>query len=100
MATGGWPASTADLYLPCDSIGWLDPAGRLQMHTVTAVAGSASDGAAVASISPPIRRSPTAGTPLLAEPSQVWRPAEDAPHIRHLPSQMVEFRLNLEETLW
>ncbi len=100
IVTAGWPASAANLYLPGDSIGWLDPTGRAQMHMVTAPAGSTAAGLCTIAITPPIRRSPTSGTPLLAAPAPVWRLAQDAPRIGHLPNGMVEFTLDIEEALF
>lgn len=100
IATKGWPASEADLYLPGDLIGWNDPTGRAQLHMVTGATGSDGSGECVVPISPPIRRSPANEQALLAAPVGVFRLAEDAPRIRHLPSQMVEFGLVIEETLW
>jgi hypothetical protein len=97
IVTAGWPANTANLYLPGDSIGWLDPTGRAQMHLVTAAAGSTSAGVCTVAISPPIRRSPGSATPLLAAPSPVWRLAQDAQRIGHQTNGMVEFSLDIEE---
>jgi hypothetical protein len=100
IVTQGWPASTANLYLPGDTIGWLDPSGRPQMHLVTAAVGSTGAGTAAVSITPPIRRSPNSGAPLLANPAPVWRLAADTQRVRHLPNQMVEFTFEIEESLW
>jgi len=100
IVTQGWPASTANLYLPGDSIGWLDPTGRAQMHLVTAAAGSTSAGVCTVAISPPIRRSPNSATPLLAAPTPVWRLAQDAPRIVHQANGMVEFNLDIEEAIY
>jgi hypothetical protein len=100
IVTGGWPASTANLYLPGDTIGWLDPTGRAQMHMVTAAASSTDAGVCTVAISPPIRRSPNTATPLLAAPTPVWRLAQDAQRIGHQASGMVEFSLDIEEAIF
>ena len=100
IITKGWPVSTADLYLPGDAIGWLDPTGRAQMHMVTAAVGSTGGGGATVSITPPIRRSPANDAALLADPAPVWRLTSDTQRIRHMPNQMVEFQFEIEETLW
>jgi hypothetical protein len=100
IVTAGWPASTANLYLPGDTIGWVDPTGRAQMHLVTAAASSTGAGLCTVAISPPIRRSPNTATPLLAAPSPVWRLAQDAQRIGHQANGMVEFSLDIEETIF
>jgi len=100
IVTVGWPGSTANLYLPGDSIGWLDPTGRAQMHLATAAASSDGAGACTVAISPPIRRSPNSATPLLAAPTPVWRLAQDVQRIGHQANGMVEFSLDIEEAIY
>lgn len=100
IVTSGWPVSTSNLYLPGDTIGWLDPTGRAQMHFVTAAAGSNGSGVCTVAISPPIRRSPTNAAPLLAAPSPVWRLAQDAQRISHTAIGIVEFSLDIEEAIF
>lgn len=100
IGTKGWPGSSANIYLPGDSIGWTDPTGRAQMHMVTAPVSSTGSGTATVPITPPIRRSPSNNAALLADPAPVWRLTADTQRIRHMPNQMVEFQFEIEETLW
>ena len=107
LSTRGWPASTANIFMPGDFLSWLDPTGRPQLHqvfglTTGGASGVPSDAGGVCNvaISPSIRRSPADGVALnVLSPVGIFRLSDDGVRQRHRPGLITEFTINIEEAL-
>jgi hypothetical protein len=99
LSTTGWAAGGAAM-LRGDILQWLDPAGRPQLHMVTADV-AASAGTVDLPIAPAIRKSPAADTGLtLGNPVGVFRLAEDLMPLEFGGPVFASLQLKIEEALF
>ena len=102
VATSGWSTSGPPAaVLTGDIIGWVDPTGRDVFHMVTADWGPDGAGNANLPIAPPIRRSPTAGTPLnYTNPKAIWRLSSDEQGVEYERGVFAAVTLQFEEAIF
>ena len=99
--TSGWAGSGPLAFLAGDLVGWVDPTGRDVFHMITADISPDGAGNSYLPIAPPIRRTPTAGTPLnYTNPKAIWRLSSDEQGVEYERGVFAAVTLQFEEAIF
>lgn len=78
VRSAGWQATGGFSFRAGDFLGWVDPAGRPQLHVAVDDTAPNSAGNGSFRVAPPVRRVPPPGTPInLVNPQAVWMLTQD-----------------------